>query len=79
MSQIGISNADKERFDELQPDDMTQAEFTSELLDAFENRDEAVVIDTEAIIDDIQSAVASHVEIAAYRGTKHALKTRETQ
>jgi len=74
MSQIGISNDDKERFDELQPEGMTQAEFTSELLDAYEHQDDKVVIDTDKIIDDISSTVAADIEIAAYRGTKEAIE-----
>ena len=74
MSQIGISTDDKERFDELQPEDMTQAEFTSELLDAYENQDDKVVIDTDAIINAIQTGVASEIELCAYRGTKEAIK-----
>lgn len=74
MSQVGISNDDKERFDELQPEDMTQAEFTSELLDAYEQQDDKVVIDTDAIINAIQTGVASEIELAARRGTKSAIE-----
>ena len=74
MSQIGISNEDKERFDELQPEDMTQAEFTAELLDAYENQDDKVVIDTDAIINAIQTGVASEIELSAYKGTKEAIE-----
>jgi hypothetical protein len=74
MSQVGISTDDKERFDELQPEDMTQAEFTSELLDAYEHQDEKVIIDTEAIINAIQTGVASEIELCAYRGTKEAIE-----
>jgi hypothetical protein len=74
MSQIGISNEDKERFDELQPEGMTQAEFTSELLDAYEHQDDKVVIDTDKIINAIQTGVASEIELAARRGTKSAIE-----
>jgi len=74
MSQVGISNEDKERFDELQPERMTQAEFTSELLDAYENQDEKVIVDTDAIINAIQTGVASEIELAARRGTKSAIE-----
>ena len=74
MSQVGISNDDKERFDELQPEDMTQAEFTNKLLDAYEHQDEQVIVDTDKIIDDVSSAVAADIEMAAYRGTKEAIK-----
>jgi len=74
MSQIGISTDDKERFDELQPESMTQAEFTSELLDAYEHQDDKVVIDTDEIIEAIQTGVASEIELAARRGTKSAIE-----
>jgi hypothetical protein len=74
MSQIGISNEDKERFDELQPESMTQAEFTSELLDAYEHQDDKVVIDTDEIIEAIQAGVASEIELAARRGTRSAIE-----
>jgi hypothetical protein len=74
MSQIGISSDDKERFDELQPESMTQSEFTSELLDAYEHQDDKVVIDTDKIINAIQTGVASEIELCAYRGTKEAIE-----
>ena len=74
MSQIGISTDDKERFDELQPESMTQAEFTAELLDAYENQDDKVVIDTDEIIEAIQTGVASEIELAARRGTRSAIE-----
>jgi len=74
MSQIGISNDDKERFDELQPESMTQAEFTSELLDAYEHQDDKVVIDTDEIIEAIRTGVASEIELAARRGTRSAIE-----
>jgi hypothetical protein len=74
MSQIGISNEDKDRFDAMQPADMTQGEFTSELLDAYEHQDDKVIVDTEKIIDDVSTTVAADIEIAAYRGTKEAIE-----
>lgn len=77
MSQVGISNDDKERFDALQPEDMTQAEFTSELLDAYEHQDEKVIVDTDKIIEDVSSTVAADIEIAARRGVKHAIEELE--
>lgn len=73
MSQVGCSSSDKERFDELQPENMTQKEFVSELLDVYENRDDKVVIDTDAIIEELRHGVASEIELAAYRGTKEAI------
>ena len=74
MSQVGCSNQDKERFDELQPEGMTQAEFVSELLDAYEHQDDKVIIDTDEIIDELRTGVASEIELSAYRGTKQAIE-----
>jgi len=77
MSQVGCSSSDKERFDELQPENMTQAEFVSELLDCYENRDDKVVIDTDAIIEELRVGVASEIELSAYRGVKEAIEEVE--
>jgi hypothetical protein len=77
MSQVGCSNQDKERFDELQPENMTQAEFVSELLDCYENRDEKVTIDTDEIIEELRTGVASEIELAARRGVSQAIEEIE--
>jgi hypothetical protein len=77
MSQVGCTTTDKERFDELQPENMTQKEFVSELLDCYENRDDKVVIDTDKIIEELRTGVAAQIELAAYRGTKEAIEEIE--
>jgi len=77
MSQINVSNTDKERFDELQGEDQTQKEFFSDVLDAYENRDDKVVIDTDEIIDELRHGVASEIELSAYRGVKEAIEEIE--
>ena len=77
MSQVGCSSSDKERFDELQPENMTQKEFVSELLDCYENRDDKVVIDTQEIIEELRVGVASEIELSAYRGVKEAIEEIE--
>ena len=77
MSQIGCTSKDKARFDELKPDDMTQAEFFETVLDAYENRDKKVVIDTDEIIAEINHGVVTEAEIACYRGTKEAIEEIE--
>jgi hypothetical protein len=77
MSQVGCSSSDKERFDELQPESMTQKEFVSELLDVYEHRDDKVVIDTEEIIEELRHGVASEIELSAYRGVKEAIEEIE--
>jgi len=70
MPQVSVSDADKERFDELKPADSTHKEFFSEILRTYENADETVSIDTETIIDRIKKEVVSDVEVASYRGCK---------
>jgi len=77
MSQVGCSSSDKERFDELQPESMTQKEFVSELLDVYEHRDDKVVIDTDEIIEELRHGVASEIELSAYRGVKEAIEEIE--
>jgi len=77
MSQVGCTTSDKERFDELQPENMSQKEFVSELLDCYENRDDKVVIDTDAIIEELRVGVASEIELSAYRGVKEAIEEVE--
>lgn len=77
MSQVGCTTSDKERFDELQPENMTQKEFVGELLDVYENRDDKVVIDTQEIIDELRHGVASEIELSAYRGVKEAIEEVE--
>lgn len=74
MSQINCSSSDKARFDELQPEDETQKEFFKTVLDAYENRDEKIVVDTNEIIEEIRHGVVSEAEVASYRGTKHAIE-----
>jgi len=56
---------------------MTQKEFVSELLDCYENRDDKVVIDTDAIIEELRVGVASEIELSAYRGVKEAIEEVE--
>ena len=77
MSQIGCTSKDKARFDELKPDELTQKEFFTEVLDAYENQDEKVIIDTDEIIESVEHGVASEVELAARRGVKHAIEEIE--
>ena len=77
MSQIGCTSKDKARFDELKPDELTQKEFFTEVLDAYENRDEKVIIDTDEIIAEINHGVVSEAELACYRGTKEAIEEIE--
>lgn len=72
MPNIGISDSDKREFDDRKPDDYTQAEFTSELLDAH-RRDDGEVVDVDALVDAVTKQTAAEVELAAYRGVSQAL------
>jgi hypothetical protein len=73
MPTVGISQSDKREFEQRQPDDMTQAEFTAELL-AAHARDNGEIVDVDAIVERIESRTASQVETAAYRGVREALE-----
>jgi len=71
-STITISDDDKAEFTELKPDDMTQKEFVTELLDAY-RRDNGEIVDVGAIVDNVEKQIAAEVELASYRGTRDAL------
>ena len=77
MSGVGCTSKDKQRFDELQPDELTQKEFFSEVLDAYEHRDEKVIIDTDEIVDEITRQTAAEIELSARRGVRHAIEELE--
>jgi hypothetical protein len=72
MTSISVKKGTKDEFDELQPDDLTQDEFTEELLAAY-RRDNGEVVDVQALVDEITRQTATSVELAAYRGTSEAL------
>jgi len=74
MSSISVSEQDKERFVELKPDETTHKEFFAEVLRTYENAEETVAIDTDAIRADVVERVASEVELASYRGVSEALE-----
>lgn len=63
----------KDRYNDLQPDDLTQAEFMAELLDAYEIVEDSQV-DVEEIMEMIDLRLGTQVELAAYRGSKQALE-----
>jgi len=77
LSQINVSDSDKDRFDELKPSNKTQKEFFAEVLATFENADETITLDTERLTDRIKESVASEVELAAYRGTTEAIENQQ--
>jgi len=74
MSSISVAEQDKERFVALKPEDMTHKEFFAEILHTYEHAEETVTIDTDAIKDDVTEAVASNVELAAFRGVTEAIE-----
>jgi len=71
-STISCSDTDKDEFQALKPDDMTQKEFVSELLDA-KRRDNGEIVDVGKIVDNVEKQIAAEVELASYRGTRDAL------
>jgi phosphatidylserine/phosphatidylglycerophosphate/cardiolipin synthase-like enzyme len=75
MSSISVNNDTKREFDNLQPDDMTQDEFTQELLDAY-RRDNGEVVNVQELVDDISKQIGASIELAAYRGTSEAIETK---
>jgi hypothetical protein len=77
VSQINVSDSDKDRFDELKPSNKTQKEFFSEILQTYEHADETITLDTERLTDRIKESVASEVELAAYRGTTEAIENAQ--
>jgi len=77
LTQINVSDADKDRFDELKPSDSTQAEFFSEILQTYEHADETITLDTERLTDRLKESVASEVELAAYRGVMEAIENAQ--
>jgi len=77
VTQINVSDADKDRFDELKPPEKTQKEFFAEVMATFENADETVTLDTERLADRIKESVASEIELAAYRGTTEAIENAQ--
>jgi len=77
VTQINVSDADKDRFDELKPPEKTQKEFFAEVMATFENADETVTLDTERLTDRIKESVASEIELAAYRGTTEAIENAQ--
>jgi len=77
VSQINVSDSDKDRFDELKPSEKTQKEFFAEVLSTFENADETITLDTERLKDRIKESVASEVELAAYRGVTEAIENQQ--
>ena len=73
---VNLKPETKDRFDRLQPDELTQSEFVAELLDHYEAGEDPVIIDHEDIEQHIESAM-SVAEVAAYRGTVEALENHD--
>jgi len=74
MPAISVTNEDKKRFVELKPSEKTHKEFFAEVLATYENAEETVTIDTDAIIDKVAHKIAAEVEMSAYRGVTEALE-----
>ena len=73
MSQINVTDRDKERFDEFKDSDQTQAEAFAEVMDivqAFEGEP----VDVEKLADELKHSMIPQTEVAAYRGAKEAVE-----
>jgi len=77
LTQINVSQDDKDRFDELKPSEKTQKEFFAEVIATYENADETITLDTERLTERIKESVASEVEVAAYRGVQESLENAQ--
>lgn len=77
MTTVGITDDDKETYEQLRPDDKSQAEFTAELLKAYKaNQNGGVDMDymIEEITDHIDSKTTPKAELAARRAIKDYLE-----
>jgi len=77
LTQINVSQDDKDRFDELKPSEKTQKEFFADVIATYENAEETVTLDTERLTERIKESVASEVEVAAYRGVQESLENAQ--
>jgi len=77
MSSINVRPDDKARFAELQGDEQTQKEFFAEMLRTYENADETLTVDTDAVVDRVSMAVAAEIETAAFRGVTDAIESAQ--
>jgi signal transduction histidine kinase len=77
LTQINVSQDDKDRFDELKPSEKTQKEFFAEVIATYENAEETITLDTERLTERIKESVASEVELAAYRGVQESLENAQ--
>jgi len=77
MAGINVNQSDKDRFDAHKPSDATQAEFFQTVMDTYENADETVTIDTDAIVERVKHEVGPALEQHAYRGVKEGLERNE--
>lgn len=69
----------KERYDRLQPEDMTQEEFMGLLLDCYELTDEDGMAELRAVLDrldGLEKVVGAKTELAARRGAQQAIDER---
>jgi len=70
-------NADgcKDEFNQLRPDDMTQAEFLAELLDCYRLHGDAMT--WSELVGELNETVGVASELGAYRGSKEAIQDRQ--
>ncbi len=76
MSQISVSDSDKDWFDSFKQDDETQAEAFSRLCEqarAFQGE----LVDVEELAEELSHTLIPQTEIAAYRGVSEAMEGDE--
>jgi len=73
MSQISVSDSDKDWFDSFKQDDETQAEAFSRLCEqarAFQGE----LVDVEELAEELSHTLIPQTEISAYRGVKQYME-----
>jgi len=78
MTAISLKTDTKERWDSLKPDHMTHNEFAQAVLDAYQKDAEDIVVDPDAIAEDITDRLEKKVGLAihkaAYNGVQEGLE-----
>jgi len=79
MSSLNVDADTKARFDELQPDETTQAEFVKLLLESYEQQGEGIdpMEGAGRGAEVLEEPVGNAAELGAYRGTTDAIESTE--
>jgi len=79
MSSLNVDADTKARFDELQPEDSTQAEFVKLLLESYEQHGDGIdpMEWADRVAEALEEPVGNAAELGAYRGTTDAIESTE--